>query len=443
MAIDRDLPDGQGTRLVAAQNVQAAEVLDGRELLDDHLLAGHPDRAARERHGHHHGEELGGQSHRQRDGEEKRLENVATQKRIDKEHKEDEEYHHLQDQKAEPARAALEFGLGDASHQPGRNLAEFGGGPGGHHHGDSQAAHHRGPAEDCHGFRPRVGRRRRSLRLFLARERLAGEQRLVHEQISRGDQASVRGHQVARLQVDHVAHHRLPHRDLALLAIAEHGGHLGDLPSQPRGRRLRPVGLAEVQGHAQHDHQDDHRRADALTEGGRHRAGHQQDQDERIGQLMQQLAHGREPRRRRDLIGSVCSEARGRLGGGQASNCAPRAGQSLMELRRPRARLAHLASSSVARRDEDVDHLPEIRQLPALEADLRLADLARQLRVPEHVADPAGEISSAVGRGQHSPLRAPEQEFTARSDDRIHVLTQVANVDRPPGRGDECRRAST
>ena len=42
MARDRDLADRQRARLVAAEDVHAAEVLDGGQPLDDDLLARHP-----------------------------------------------------------------------------------------------------------------------------------------------------------------------------------------------------------------------------------------------------------------------------------------------------------------------------------------------------------------------------------------------------------------
>src|SRR6185503_19017041 len=110
MAVDADLAHGQRSRLVAAENVHASEVLDRRELLDDHLLSRHPDRAPREGYRHHHGQELRGQPDRQRDREEKRLQDVPMQEGVDQEDEEYEEHDHLQDQEAESTRAALELG---------------------------------------------------------------------------------------------------------------------------------------------------------------------------------------------------------------------------------------------------------------------------------------------------------------------------------------------
>ena len=56
--VERHRPRGERARLVAAEDVDAAEVLDRREVLHDHLLARHPDRALRERDRRDHRQEL-------------------------------------------------------------------------------------------------------------------------------------------------------------------------------------------------------------------------------------------------------------------------------------------------------------------------------------------------------------------------------------------------
>ena len=111
VAVDRDLAVGERARLVAAQDVHAAEVLDGGQLLDDDLLPRHAHRPAGQRHRDDHGQQLGREPDRQRHREEERLQQIAPEQRVDEEHEQHQEDDDLQDQEPEPARAALELGL--------------------------------------------------------------------------------------------------------------------------------------------------------------------------------------------------------------------------------------------------------------------------------------------------------------------------------------------
>jgi hypothetical protein len=67
---------GQGARLVAAQDVDAPEVLDGRQVLDDHLLFRHASRTLRQRDRGDHREELRRQPDGECNGEQERLERI-------------------------------------------------------------------------------------------------------------------------------------------------------------------------------------------------------------------------------------------------------------------------------------------------------------------------------------------------------------------------------
>ena len=68
---------GEGAGLVAAQHVDAAEVLHRRQVLDDDVPPRHPHCALRQRDGGDHRQELGRQPDRQRDREQQRLERVV------------------------------------------------------------------------------------------------------------------------------------------------------------------------------------------------------------------------------------------------------------------------------------------------------------------------------------------------------------------------------
>ena len=101
-------------------------------------------------------------------------------------------------------------------------------------------------------------------------------------------------------------------------------------------------------------------------------------------------------------------------------------------------------------------------QLPAAPARLDLPELARQLGVGEHVADPAREVAvlgvvgqHVVGRGRdhaakrvqavrrraHPPVRAAKAELPAGRHARVHVLRQMPDVDGLPRRRHEGHRA--
>ena len=78
---EHDLAFGQCSSLIAAQNLHAAEVFNGRKLLDENFLLGHPYRALgqcdRDDHWHH----LRCHPYGKRDGEEERLEERTVEER--------------------------------------------------------------------------------------------------------------------------------------------------------------------------------------------------------------------------------------------------------------------------------------------------------------------------------------------------------------------------
>ena len=55
VAVEHDLPFSECARLVGAENIHAAEILDCRQLLDQDLLLRHPLRSLGQRHGDDHG----------------------------------------------------------------------------------------------------------------------------------------------------------------------------------------------------------------------------------------------------------------------------------------------------------------------------------------------------------------------------------------------------
>ena len=122
-------------------------------------------------------------------------------------------------------------------------------------------------------------------------------------------QAQVGRHAIAGFQQDDVAGHQAGHVHHLPLAATQH----------PRGRRQhglqggqRLFGLALLdetdQGIDQH-HRHDHRRVDVVAEqSGQHRRG-DQEQDQRVVELLQESAQRRTPRRRRQAVGAMPGQA--------------------------------------------------------------------------------------------------------------------------------------
>ena len=79
----------QRAGLVAAQDVDAAEVLNRRQVLDDHLLARHAQRALGQRDRADHRQELRRQADAERHGEEQRFERVVPERDA---HQQDEQH---------------------------------------------------------------------------------------------------------------------------------------------------------------------------------------------------------------------------------------------------------------------------------------------------------------------------------------------------------------
>ena len=71
--VQHNLAFGQRSRLIAAEDLYASEVLDRRKLLDEHLFPGHPPRALRQRDRNDHRHHLRRHPDGQRDREQERF----------------------------------------------------------------------------------------------------------------------------------------------------------------------------------------------------------------------------------------------------------------------------------------------------------------------------------------------------------------------------------
>ena len=289
VALQHDLVLSQGAGLVGAQNVHGAEVLDGVQAFDDHLLARQLHRPFGQRRGDDHRQHFRRQPDRHRQREQRRFPPVALGVAVDQQHDRRHHQHKADQQPADLADAALEgvrllLLAGDAL----RQLAEIGAAAGADHHRQRGAADHVGAHEAQVLAVERIGRQRLRRRGFFHRQRFTGQRRLTDEQILGRQQAQIRRDHVAGRQLDDIARHQLRDRQLHVFALAGEriaADHRGGVAHHRFQRIGRPVGarlLDEVQQRGDQHHQRDHQRAGEILGGVRDHAERGQQQVERV-----------------------------------------------------------------------------------------------------------------------------------------------------------------
>ncbi len=241
--IELHRPGRQRARLVAAQNVDAAEVLNRGQALDDHLRPRHAHRSAAQRHGADHREKFRREAHAQRDGEQQRFERVVLEDNADHEDEQHQHDRRSQDQQAESVQPVFEFGFWCACPQPGRDVAEHRLRARRQGHRRARAAHDRGAEK--HQIRGvgagRAARTRWCVRRrdsLVGRQRLARQHRLLNGEIARLEKSAVRRHQIAGRQPDEIAGHDRPDRDFLPIGARNHPDRGGQRrPATPRAAR--------------------------------------------------------------------------------------------------------------------------------------------------------------------------------------------------------------
>ena len=147
-------------------------------------------------------------------------------------------------------------------------------------------------------------------RRLLDRQRLAGQRRLADVQVLDVEQTGIRRHEIARVELDDVAGDQVRDRQLLLrpsrrtaavvatcLRIVVHGAARLELHE-------------EVQQHAEQDHRDDDQAADRVAQRDRDDAGHQENDDEGIGEEAEEADQGREARLLHQAFGPWTSRRR-------------------------------------------------------------------------------------------------------------------------------------
>ncbi len=302
---EADLADGEGARLVAAEDVHAPEVLDGGQALDDDLLPRHAHGSGGEGHRHDHRQKLGGEPDGEGHREEKGFERIPPEERVDEKNEEDQHEDDFEDQHPERAGPALELGLGRRPGQARRHLAELGVATGADHHRLAEPTDYR-CALHHHGRRLRDwnawGHRR--LGVFLPRERLAGERRLVEKQVPAREEPPVARHEIARGEAHDVARHHFASGNFARSAVADGRGPLTNLLAEASCRHLRVIGLGEVEDDGEEHHRRHDGRAHNLAEDRGDGAGAEQDEHERVHEIRRDLPEGLEAPRGRRFVGA-------------------------------------------------------------------------------------------------------------------------------------------
>lgn len=198
--------------------------------------------------------------------------------------------------------------------------AEFRPGPGGHDIPAPATAHDGGP-------RVRHGRTvgDHELRAIEPRgalrngRRLAREQRLVHQQRGRRDEAQVCRDARARLEQDEVAGHELAAVDVPLPAVTHRPRVRGDQVHQRAHRRLGPALLHETDHGVQDEDGRDHDGVGVLAKQDREHRREQQDVDERAAELVEEDRQDAGRPNLLELVRAVTLQPTGDVGRRQAA----------------------------------------------------------------------------------------------------------------------------
>ena len=319
MAHQPDLRLRERAGLVGAERVHGAEVVDRRQPLGNDAEASKPQRTACQRDGDDHRQQLGREAHCEREREHDRLEPGPLEEHVGRQHEQHEEEGHAQDQEPEPAHPDLESIRWPAVGKLGGEGADARLFPRPARDRGSGAADDGSSHEDEIGFL--VGLRDLAGKIagmLLGRVRLSRQQRLIDEEVARGDQPCIRRDDVAGREPHDVARHQLLEMQLALAPVANDERLRRHRAAQRIDRVLRADLLHEVEDHAERHDDDDDDEACRVAGESRESAREQQDQNERIEEAQKELHRERVPLVRERIVGAAPLEPRHRIRFGQA-----------------------------------------------------------------------------------------------------------------------------
>ena len=284
---------GEGSGLVGAQQVHAAEVLDGVQAAHDHRGVRHPARPGRQGDRDDGRQHLWSHADREGDREEDGVDERAPEHHVDHEDDRGEPERHPGKKQAQARGALLEAGAHRPVGEGARHPPELGVRAREDRHGLTATAHDVAALQEGAVPLRERGVGGRGVGVLVARVGLAGQRGLVGLQGLGGEHPAVARHDVAGVQHHDVARHHLvgahrhhppgsPDLDVHLHPVEQPGdGHGG------------PVLLPEPQEAAeQHDGGDDER-VDPVAEDEREPGGHEEDDHHRLGELSAQLTPDR------------------------------------------------------------------------------------------------------------------------------------------------------
>ena len=245
-------------------------------------------------HCHDRGHELGGDAHRDREGEEQRVEQRLVEGDVEDEDGDREHAGDAHEERREFAQPLLERGGAGAFGEPGRDAAKRCRQAGCDHDAASGALVHdrahegAGVEVDATGVRLRIHRLR-------DRHRLAREDRLVAFKRIDLEKAKIGWHDVAHREADDVAHDERRRVDQLIVPVAADERPVVDLRMERLDGALRPVLVEEAQQHADRDDRRDDDRVGGIAGEPRDRRTSQQQEEQRVPELSQQHAGGRDP----------------------------------------------------------------------------------------------------------------------------------------------------
>ena len=253
-----------------------------------------------------------------------------------------EEHGQPQHQESELADAALERIAWPLHGQSMSKAAELGRATGADDEAGRHAADHGGAHAQEVASLPRLLDRSGEIdRVLLGRVGFSREQGLVDVEVAGDKKPAIAGHDVAGPELDHVPRHQPVDGDLHNLAVAEHLGLEPHGPAQGVDRILGPRLLDHVEHHAQQDDADDEGEARHLAGPGREAACEQENEDQRVGEAIENLAPQRPAAMEERVVRTVFGETPFDLSGAQALRRRPKLGEQAGQRQVPGQSLGH------------------------------------------------------------------------------------------------------
>ena len=310
VAVEHDLPFSERARLVSAENIDAAEILDCRQLLDQDLLLRHPLGTLGQRHRDDHGHHFRCHADSKRDREEERLQHRTMEDDVHQQDEKNKQHGHPGEHHSEVAYATTELRLRWPHSQSIRDLTTGGIFPG--TDDDSSAD----PRLNCRAQENAVARVCDGVLLLgkvshrlLYGQRFPGEDGLAHMEVVYLQQTGVCWHQVSCVEPDDISWDQLGGRQFLFSPIPHHCGGKGNLLLNVLHGMPGLEFHQEIQDYAEQYDREDDQAADVLSERKRYTAGNDKDDDERVTEETKETEQCSEARLMDQAVGAVKTQS--------------------------------------------------------------------------------------------------------------------------------------